>query len=233
MMLKRVMGKASFATMQDMSGRIQLYVTRDDVGEAASTKRSSTGIWATSSARTARCSGPAPASFRSRSQLDPPARQSRCARLPEKFHGLTDQEQRYRQRYLDLITNPESQTRVQGALADHPGDPRVLRRARLSRSGNADDAADPGRRGGAAVRHASQRARHAAVPAHRAGAVSEAAGGRRLREGVRDQSQLPQRRHLDAPQSRVHDARVLRGLSGLPLPDGPHRGDAARGCARR
>ena len=57
---------------------------------------------------------------------------------------------------------------------------------------------------------------------------------RRLREGVRDQPQLPQRRHLDAPQPRVHDARVLRGVPGLPLPDGLHRGSCcATSRARR
>ena len=63
-----------------------------------------------------------------------------------------------------------------------------------------------------------------AVPAHRAGAVPEAAGGRRPREGLRDQPQFPQRRHLDPAQSRIHDAGVLRGLQRLPLPDGPDRG---------
>ena len=135
--------------------------------------------------------------------------------LPEKFHGLTDQEQRYRQRYVDLITNPEARDVFEHALADRAGDPRVLRRARLPRSRDADDAADPRRRGGAAVRDAPQRARHGAVPAHRAGALPEAARRRRPREGVRDQPQLPQRRHLDAAQPRVHDARVLRGLPGL------------------
>ena len=114
-----------------------------------------------------------------------------------------------------------------------PGDPRVLRRARLPRSRDADDAADSRRRRGQALQDAPQRARHGPVPAHRAGALSQAPGGGRPREGVRDQPQLPERRHLDAPQSRVHDARVLRGLPGLPLPDGPHRGAAARGRARR
>ena len=121
--------------------------------------------------------------------------------------------------------------RVRQALADRAGDPRVLRRPRLSRSRDADDAPDPRRRGGAAVRHASQRARHGALPAHRAGALSQAARRRRHREGVRDQPQLPQRGHLDPAQSRVHDARVLRGLPGLPLPDGPDRDAVPRGRA--
>ena len=65
MMLKRVMGKASFATIQDMSGRIQLYIT-ERRGRASTQRRSSTRTSATSSARRARCSGPRPASCRSR-----------------------------------------------------------------------------------------------------------------------------------------------------------------------
>jgi lysyl-tRNA synthetase class II len=70
MMLKRVMGKASFATLQDGSfgkthGRIQLFVSRDALGEEAY-EPSSISTWATSSAPKARCSAPAPASCRSR-----------------------------------------------------------------------------------------------------------------------------------------------------------------------
>ena len=60
MMLKRVMGKASFATLQDMSGSIQLYVTDSDPGKARTT-RSSTRTSATSSASKACCSRPGPA----------------------------------------------------------------------------------------------------------------------------------------------------------------------------
>ena len=107
MMLKRVMGKASFATIQDMSGRLQLYLTRDALGESVydafkhwdlgdivgaqgTMFRTKTGELSLKVS-----------SFRLLSKALRP--------LPEKFHGLTDQEQRYRQRYLDLITNPESQ----------------------------------------------------------------------------------------------------------------------------
>jgi lysyl-tRNA synthetase class 2 len=63
MMLKRVMGKASFATLQDATGRFQIYVTRDDVGEEVYAA-SSTGTWATSWPPRARCSRPARASCR-------------------------------------------------------------------------------------------------------------------------------------------------------------------------
>jgi len=103
MMLKRVMGKASFATLQDMSGRIQVYVTRDGVGEAAydAFKRMDLGD----------ILGVCGALFRTKT--DELTIQARAVRLltksirplPEKFHGLADTEQKYRQRYLDLITN--------------------------------------------------------------------------------------------------------------------------------
>ena len=129
--------------------------------------------------------------------------------LPEKFHGLTDQELRYRQRYVDLIMNEETRLRLRAALAHHPGDARFLPRARYLEVETPMMQPIPG---GAAARpfvthHNALDMR--ALPAHRARAVSEAPGGRRLREGVRDQPQFPQRRHLDAAQSRVHDARVL------------------------
>ena len=107
MMLKRVMGKASFATIQDMSGRIQLYVTRDEIGEATYEQFKHWDLGDIV------CAGGM--LFRTRTgELSVKAKQIRLLTkslrpLPEKFHGLADQEQRYRQRYLDLITNPDSQ----------------------------------------------------------------------------------------------------------------------------
>jgi lysyl-tRNA synthetase class 2 len=106
MVLKRVMGKASFATIQDTGGRIQLYVARDVVGEAAydAFKHYDLGdilgaqgtLFRT---RTGELSVRVTALRLLTKSLRP---------LPEKFHGLSDQEQKYRQRYLDLITNEES-----------------------------------------------------------------------------------------------------------------------------
>jgi lysyl-tRNA synthetase class 2 len=106
MMLKRVMGKASFTTLQDMSGRIQLYITRDALGEPVyeAFKHWDLGDLV----------GAEGTLFRTKtgelsikvSQLRLLAKSLRP--LPEKFHGLTDQEQKYRQRYLDLITSEET-----------------------------------------------------------------------------------------------------------------------------
>jgi lysyl-tRNA synthetase class 2 len=106
MMLKRVMGKASFATLQDMSGRIQLYVTNDVSGEAqhAAFKHWDLGD----------ILGAQGTLFRTRTgELTLKATGVRLLAkslrpLPEKFHGLADQELRYRQRYVDLIVNPDT-----------------------------------------------------------------------------------------------------------------------------
>jgi lysyl-tRNA synthetase, class II len=107
MMLKRVMGKASFATLQDMSGRIQLYVTNDGAGEDvhAAFKHWDLGDIV----------GAEGTLFKTRTgELTLKVTGLRLLAkslrpLPEKFHGLADQEVKYRQRYLDLITNPEAQ----------------------------------------------------------------------------------------------------------------------------
>lgn len=107
LMSKRVMGKASFADLRDRSGNIQLYVRRDDVGTdeyqafkkfdigdivgirgfVFRTKMGEISVHVTEIVLLAKSLLP----------------------LPEKFHGLTDRETRYRQRYVDLIVNPEVQ----------------------------------------------------------------------------------------------------------------------------
>ncbi len=102
-MLKRVMGKASFITVQDLSGRIQFYVTRDNVGEAVyeDFKKWDLGdivgaIGTLMKTKTGELTV----------QCSEIRLLAKCLRpLPEKFHGLTDIEQKYRQRYLDLITS--------------------------------------------------------------------------------------------------------------------------------
>ncbi len=103
MMLKRVMGKASFATVQDLSGRIQLYVSNDGTGEAVHAAFKHWDIGDIVGARGTL--------FKTRTgELTINVRELRLLTkslrpLPEKFHGLTDTEQKVRSRYLDLITN--------------------------------------------------------------------------------------------------------------------------------
>jgi lysyl-tRNA synthetase class 2 len=108
LMLKRVMGKASFATLQDMSGRIQVYVQTDAVGAEV---HEAFKHWDLGDIL-----GAEGTLFRTRTgELTMKAHSIRLLSkslrpLPEKFHGLTDQEQKYRQRYVDLIMNPASRT---------------------------------------------------------------------------------------------------------------------------
>ena len=104
MMSRRVMGKASFSHLQDMSGRIQLFVQRDLVGEEtyARFKRD---------LDLGDILGAEGALFKTKTgelsvKCDSIRLLTKALRpLPEKFHGLTDMESRYRQRYLDLIMN--------------------------------------------------------------------------------------------------------------------------------
>ncbi len=104
-MSRRIMGKASFAHLLDADGEIQFYIRRDDVGEEAyaafkemdigdlvsvtgtvfKTKTGEISVHTTALTLLAKCLKP----------------------LPEKFHGLTDTDLRYRQRYLDMVVNPE------------------------------------------------------------------------------------------------------------------------------
>ena len=106
MMLKRVMGKASFATIQDMSGRIQLYITNDHAGEPA---HEAFKHWDLGD-----IIGAKGLLFKTKTgELSVRVSELRLLTkslrpLPEKFHGLTDQEQKYRLRYVDLITNEET-----------------------------------------------------------------------------------------------------------------------------
>lgn len=126
-MSKRVMGKASFMHIQDLKGTIQIYVQRDSLGDEAyqdfrhnddvadivgvtgyvfRTKMGEISVHATSVTLLAK-------SLRS---------------LPEKFHGLTDTETRYRERYLDLIMNPDvkktmvTRSRILAAIRRHLDD---------------------------------------------------------------------------------------------------------------
>jgi lysyl-tRNA synthetase class 2 len=106
MLLKRVMGKASFATLQDMSGQIQVYINNDVTGAEA---HEAFKHWDLGDIL-----GVEGTVFRTmKGELSVHASQLRLLSkslrpLPEKFHGLTDMEQRYRQRYVDLIVNPDS-----------------------------------------------------------------------------------------------------------------------------
>ncbi len=105
MMSKRVMGKAAFAHMLDGAGRIQFYVRRDDIGEEAYAAFKEMDLGDIVGVRGV--------AFRTqKGEISVHASSvvllSKSLKvLPEKFHGLKDPDLRYRQRYLDLIVNPE------------------------------------------------------------------------------------------------------------------------------
>jgi len=109
MMLKRVMGKASFATLQDATGRIQLFVTRDALGEEAyaAFKHWDLGdILGVEGTLFQTKTGELSVRVTRLRLLTKSLRP-----LPDKFHGMVDQEQKYRQRYVDLITDDEARAR--------------------------------------------------------------------------------------------------------------------------
>jgi len=119
LMTRRLMGKASFAHVQDMSGRIQLYVRRDELpeGRYEAFKRWDLGDIV----------GAVGVLFKTKTdelsiRVDDVRLLTKALRpLPEKFHGLTDQETRYRQRYLDLMVNEDARRvfRLRSAIIDY------------------------------------------------------------------------------------------------------------------
>ena len=228
-MARRGHGKAQFLDLVDASGRIQLHATADATpgyeefgdldlgdligveGEVFQSRRGELSVRVESWQLLAKCLRP----------------------LPEKWHGLTDVEQRYRHRYVDLITNEQSRvdaiarSRAVTAMRARAG------RGGLRRGGDAGAAAALRRRRGQAVHHPQQRARARPVPADRRRAVPEAADRGRPRPRLRAQQGLPQREHQLQAQPRVHDARVVPGLRRLPRRHGAGReGGVAgrRGC---
>jgi lysyl-tRNA synthetase, class II len=127
LMLKRVMGKACFGTLQDGSGRIQVYVTQDAVGAEALAAFKHWDL-----GDILGCEGTL---FRTKTgELSVRATTVRLLvkslrPLPDKFHGMADQEQKYRQRYVDLITDDAARARfvarskavssVRGFMVEH------------------------------------------------------------------------------------------------------------------
>ncbi|SFU95365.1 lysyl-tRNA synthetase, class II [Polaromonas sp. YR568] len=109
MMLKRVMGKASFATLQDSTGRIQIFLTRDEIGEElyAAFKHWDLGDIVAAEGKV----------FKTKTgELSIHATSIRLLTkslrpLPGDFYGMADQEQKYRQRYVDLITDEQARKR--------------------------------------------------------------------------------------------------------------------------
>ena len=243
-MSRRIMGSASFFELQDHTGRIQIYIRRDDicpegdptlyntvfkklldigdfVGVEGFAFRTNTGELSV------HCRS---FTVLSKSIRPLPVVKEKDGRT---FDAFTDPEVRYRQRYLDLIVNPQVKEVFVKRAQDHGHDARVLQREGLRRGRDADSAAHSGRCVGPSVHHAPQFAGHRPLPAHRHGAVPQEAHRRRIRRRLRVRQELPQRGHGPHAQPRVHLHGDLRGLQGLPLDDGVHRTDARTGGPRR
>jgi lysyl-tRNA synthetase, class II len=109
MMTRRTMGKAAFATLQDGTGRLQMYLQLDQVGEAALADFKTWDLGdIVACTGTLFCTKTGELSVRA-TQVRLLVKSLRP--LPDKFHGLADQEQKYRQRYVDLITDEQARAR--------------------------------------------------------------------------------------------------------------------------
>ena len=183
----RSFGKASFLVLSDGRSRLQVYVRQDALSErdyqlleAARCRRPDRRGRTSVPHQDQRAVDLGVAAGVSRQVL--PAAAGEVARPAGRRDPLPP-----------ALSRPRSSIRTCAACsrfarAADRGDSRFPDEPRLPRSRDADDAADRRRRAGAAVRDASQHARHEAVPAHRAGALPQAAHGRRHRTRLRDQS---------------------------------------------
>ena len=227
----RHMGKVLFAHVQDAAGRLQLYVRRDDVGDEAFE-----GFL--SLVDVGDIVGAQGGMFRTRmGEISVHVRAwqmlAKALRpLPEKWHGLPDVETRYRQRYVDLIANPEVRT-SSARRATSCGPREAPRPARLPRGRDADDATALRRRHGAPVHHAPQRARPAICScASRPSCTSSGSSSAASTASTKSARTSATRASRHAPQPRVHDARVVPGVRRLHRHHGSHGRDVAS-VARR
>jgi hypothetical protein len=228
---KRGFGKTVFAPIRDGTGDLQLYLSVEHCAPTTSPRCCPSSTSATSSAPRARCSGPSAASCRCWSPRLVLLTKS-LRPLPDKWHGLTDVEAAL----PPALRRPRGQPRrprgVRQALEASCAASASSSTPRLPRGRDADDAPDHRRRRGAAVRHPPQRARHEAVHAHRARALPQAPGGRRVRARLRDQPQLPQRGAV----ARHNPEFTMLEFYWAYAPhrsDGPDRGADRRPGARR
>ena len=171
------MGKASFCHLQDMSGQIQIYVSRDNLPEGVYNEQFKK--WDIGDIL-----GAEGVLFKTKvgelsARVDHIRLLTKALRpLPEKFHGIVDQEIKYRQRYLDLIMSEETRQTflLRSKIVEYIR--QFLIESGLSGSGNTHDASHSGWRDCQAVYHLSQRFGYGVILADRSGTVFKTSGGR-------------------------------------------------------
>ena len=144
-MQKRVMGKASFCNILDQSGNIQSYVARDSVGEEAykDFKKLDIGDIVGIEGEVFKTKTGEISIHASAVKLLSKSLQI----LPEKYHGLTNTDMRYRQRYVDLIMNPDARDTFIKTFKDFKLYPQISGRAGILRGRDSDAGKQCGRSG--------------------------------------------------------------------------------------
>ena len=223
-MARRGMGKLVFLDLVDRSGRIQVIADTAVTGELDVHLGDVLGVVgppgevAARRAVRARRVGRAALAQHPAAARHVPRADGRRAPLPQAVPRPADERGDARD--------------VPHAHARRDRDPAGARRVGVRRGRDADPAAPLRRRVRTPVRHAPQRARRGLLPPDRDRALPQASHRRRARARVRARQGLPQRGRLVQAQPRVHDARVVRGVRGLPRHDGADRA-ARRACRDR
>ncbi len=225
LMAVRDFGKGAFISIQDRTGRLQAFLRKNQIGDKAFSlfKRLDIGdiVW---------ISGRVFKTKTGELTIDVEENGIRLLAkslhpLPEKWHGLTDVEIRYRQRHLDLIVNPE----VRKVFQTRSRIISLIRRFMEERDFlEVETPMMQPKAGGAVARpfqDLSQRPGNEPLPPDRPRTLPETADHRRDGAGLRDQPELQERGDLHLPQPRIHDDGVLPGLCHLRGPD-DHDGGA-------